>query len=113
MGCLPEDQGNIDLRLLNAALPGLGSGMARNRPKRDLVNDDSRREAMGHTDRLRKRRRWGTAVNDCRQTTSSAASPPTSDLLTEEVYRKQIRPVIQTGATAMDGVFGTPPPLER
>ncbi|WP_407837967.1 tyrosine-type recombinase/integrase [Streptomyces sp. DSM 116496] len=26
--------------------------------------------------------------------------------VTEEVYRKQIRPVIQTGATAMDGIFG-------
>ncbi|MBU3868208.1 hypothetical protein KN815_30415 [Streptomyces sp. 4503] len=77
------------------------------------MNDDSRREAMGHMDRLHKRRRQGTAVNDCRQTTSSAAPPPTSDLLTEEVYRKQIRPLIQTGATAMDGVFGTTPPLKR
>lgn len=27
--------------------------------------------------------------------------------VTEEVYRKQIRPVIQTGAVAMDGIFGT------
>lgn len=26
--------------------------------------------------------------------------------VTEEVYRKQIRPVIQTGAVVMDGVFG-------
>ena len=25
---------------------------------------------------------------------------------TEEVYRKQIRPVIQTGAVVMDGIFG-------
>lgn len=29
--------------------------------------------------------------------------------VTEEVYRKQIRPVIQTGAVAMDGIFGTDP----
>ncbi|MFJ8334509.1 tyrosine recombinase XerC [Streptomyces sp. NPDC094437] len=36
-----------------------------------------------------------------------------STAVTEEVYRKQIRPVIQTGATAMDGIFGTPPPPER
>ncbi|MFD9904536.1 tyrosine recombinase XerC [Streptomyces sp. NPDC059063] len=28
---------------------------------------------------------------------------------TETVYRKQIRPVIQTGATAMDGIFGPAP----
>lgn len=28
--------------------------------------------------------------------------------VTEEVYRKQIRPVIQTGAVAMDGIFGSP-----
>ncbi|MEV0445376.1 tyrosine-type recombinase/integrase [Streptomyces spectabilis] len=28
---------------------------------------------------------------------------------TETVYRKQIRPVIQTGATAMDGIFGPEP----
>ena len=27
--------------------------------------------------------------------------------VTERVYRKQLRPVIQTGATAMDLVFGT------
>jgi hypothetical protein len=26
----------------------------------------------------------------------------------EEVYPKQIRPVIQAGATLMDGIFGTP-----
>ncbi|MFB8025261.1 MULTISPECIES: tyrosine recombinase XerC [unclassified Streptomyces] len=36
-----------------------------------------------------------------------------STAVTEEVYRKQIRPVIQTGATAMDGIFGTPVPPER
>ncbi|MFD9880095.1 tyrosine recombinase XerC [Streptomyces alboflavus] len=36
-----------------------------------------------------------------------------STAVTEEVYRKQIRPVIQTGATAMDGIFGTPPPPKR
>lgn len=36
-----------------------------------------------------------------------------STAVTEEVYRKQIRPVIQTGATAMDGIFGTPAPPER
>ncbi len=36
-----------------------------------------------------------------------------STAVTEEVYRKQIRPVIQTGATAMDGIFGTPPPPRR
>ncbi|MCJ1678300.1 site-specific integrase [Streptomyces sp. APSN-46.1] len=29
--------------------------------------------------------------------------------VTEEVYRKQIRPVIQTGATAMDGIFKIDP----
>jgi site-specific recombinase XerD len=29
--------------------------------------------------------------------------------VTEEVYRKRIRPVIQTGAVAMDGIFGTDP----
>ncbi|UNO40710.1 site-specific integrase [Streptomyces sp. MST-110588] len=32
-----------------------------------------------------------------------------STAVTEEVYRKQIRPVIQTGATAMDGIFGALP----
>lgn len=32
-----------------------------------------------------------------------------STAVTEEVYRKQIRPVIQTGATAMDGIFGADP----
>ncbi|ANW19544.1 tyrosine-type recombinase/integrase [Streptomyces clavuligerus] len=36
-----------------------------------------------------------------------------STAVTEVVYRKQIRPVIQTGAVAMDGIFGTPPPPER
>ncbi|MGW5734809.1 MULTISPECIES: site-specific integrase [Streptomyces] len=30
-----------------------------------------------------------------------------STAVTEEVYRKQIRPVIQTGATAMDAIFGS------
>ncbi|GAA3268547.1 hypothetical protein GCM10010469_42440 [Streptomyces labedae] len=29
--------------------------------------------------------------------------------VTEEVYRKQIRPVIQTGAVVMDGIFGADP----
>lgn len=29
--------------------------------------------------------------------------------VTEEVYRKQIRPVIQTGAVVMDGIFGPDP----
>ena len=29
--------------------------------------------------------------------------------VTEEVYRKQIRPVIQTGAVAMDGIFKADP----
>jgi integrase len=29
--------------------------------------------------------------------------------VTEEVYRKQIRPVIQTEAVALDGIFGTDP----
>ncbi|MEU3253205.1 site-specific integrase [Streptomyces sp. NPDC006997] len=32
-----------------------------------------------------------------------------STAVTEEVYRKQIRPVIQSGATAMDGIFGAGP----
>lgn len=36
-----------------------------------------------------------------------------STAVTEEVYRKQIRPAIQTGATAMDGIFGTPAPPAR
>ncbi|MEO3972392.1 tyrosine-type recombinase/integrase [Streptomyces sp. CAU 1734] len=36
-----------------------------------------------------------------------------STAVTEEVCRKQIRPVIQTGAVAMDGIFGTPPPPKR
>ncbi|MFF3635776.1 hypothetical protein [Streptomyces sp. NPDC002250] len=27
--------------------------------------------------------------------------------VTKEVYRKQIRPVIQTGAVVMDGILGT------
>ncbi|MFI1014221.1 tyrosine recombinase XerC [Streptomyces sp. NPDC020965] len=36
-----------------------------------------------------------------------------STAVTEQVYRKQIRPVIQTGAVAMDGIFGTPPPPKR
>lgn len=32
--------------------------------------------------------------------------------VTEKVYRKQIRPAIQTGAVVMDGIFGaaSPPP---
>ncbi|WTX00745.1 hypothetical protein OG216_21795 [Streptomycetaceae bacterium NBC_01309] len=29
--------------------------------------------------------------------------------VTEEVYRHQTRPVIQTGAVAMDGIFGDDP----
>lgn len=29
--------------------------------------------------------------------------------VTEEVYRKQIRPVIQTGAVVMDGIFKRAP----
>ncbi|GGN06346.1 hypothetical protein GCM10011578_030430 [Streptomyces fuscichromogenes] len=29
--------------------------------------------------------------------------------VTDEVYRKQIRPVIQTGAVVMDGTFGADP----
>jgi hypothetical protein len=29
--------------------------------------------------------------------------------VTEEVYRKQIRPVIQTGAVVMDGIFKRDP----
>ena len=29
--------------------------------------------------------------------------------VTEEVYRKQIRPVIQTGAVLMDGILGADP----
>lgn len=29
--------------------------------------------------------------------------------MTEEVYRKQIPPVIQTGAVVMDGIFGAGP----
>ncbi|MET8974716.1 tyrosine-type recombinase/integrase [Streptomyces sp. NPDC004539] len=33
-----------------------------------------------------------------------------STAVTETVYRKQIRPVIQTGATAMDEIFGAPTP---
>lgn len=33
--------------------------------------------------------------------------------VTEKVYRKQIRPVIQTGAVAMDGIFGLPPAPKR
>ncbi|MGA5322238.1 site-specific integrase [Streptomyces seoulensis] len=36
-----------------------------------------------------------------------------STAVTEEVYRKQIRPVIQTGAVAMDGIFGTGPGPKR
>lgn len=32
-----------------------------------------------------------------------------STAVAEEVYRKQIRPVIQSGATAMDGIFGAGP----
>ncbi|WP_173864803.1 site-specific integrase [Streptomyces roseifaciens] len=36
-----------------------------------------------------------------------------STAVTEEVYRKQIRPVIQTGAVAMDGIFGTEPGMRR
>jgi hypothetical protein len=33
----------------------------------------------------------------------------TGTAVTEEVYRKQIRPVIQTGAVAMDGIFKAGP----
>ncbi|GGW62143.1 hypothetical protein GCM10010503_44230 [Streptomyces lucensis JCM 4490] len=29
--------------------------------------------------------------------------------VTEEVYRKQIRPVIRTGTVVMDGIFGADP----
>lgn len=29
--------------------------------------------------------------------------------VTEDVYRKQIRPVIQTGAVVMGGIFGAAP----
>ncbi|MFI5784846.1 hypothetical protein [Streptomyces sp. NPDC051640] len=36
-----------------------------------------------------------------------------STAVTEEVCRKQIRPVIQTGATAMDGIVCIPVPPER
>ncbi|GLF95987.1 tyrosine-type recombinase/integrase [Streptomyces yaizuensis] len=36
-----------------------------------------------------------------------------SPAVTEEVYRKQTRLVIQTGAVAMDGIFGTSPPPKR
>ena len=31
-----------------------------------------------------------------------------STVVTELVYRKQLRPVIQTGAVAMDGIFSGP-----
>ncbi|MWA15442.1 tyrosine-type recombinase/integrase [Streptomyces sp. BA2] len=31
-----------------------------------------------------------------------------SQVTTETVYRKQLRPVIQTGATVMDDIFGLP-----
>lgn len=34
-----------------------------------------------------------------------------STAVTELVYRKQIRPVIQVGAVAMDGIFGARPPM--
>ncbi|MCX4568183.1 hypothetical protein OOK48_17800 [Streptomyces viridodiastaticus] len=36
-------------------------------------------------------------------------APYSETAVTEEVYRKQIRPVIQTGAVAMDGIFGADP----
>ncbi len=40
-------------------------------------------------------------------TQRAGVGQPTVPAVTEEVYRKQIRPVIQTGAVAMDGIFGT------
>jgi hypothetical protein len=36
-------------------------------------------------------------------------SPQTPRELRHEVYRKQTRPVIQTGAVVMDGIFGADP----
>jgi len=36
-----------------------------------------------------------------------------STAVTELVYRKQIRPVLQTGAAAMDRIFGAPPGLSH
>jgi len=40
---------------------------------------------------------------------SPPASADQSTVVTELVYRKQIRPVLQTGATAMDRIFGPLP----
>jgi integrase len=31
-----------------------------------------------------------------------------STVVTELIYRKQLRPVVQTGAVVMDGIFGSP-----
>jgi len=36
-----------------------------------------------------------------------------SSRTTEVVYRKQLRPVLQTGATVMDGIFSTPVPEDQ
>jgi len=40
---------------------------------------------------------------------SPPASADQSTVVTELVYRKQIRPVLQTGATAIDRIFGPRP----
>lgn len=44
-------------------------------------------------------RPWRTAGGDL------ATRRPSGTAVTEEVYWKQIRPVTQTGAVAMDGIF--------
>lgn len=59
---------------------------------------------------------WPLATRE-RRTVSSSLPPSarswtvghSGTAVTEEVYRKQIRPVIQTGAVAMDGIFKADP----
>ncbi|MFE0135778.1 hypothetical protein ACFWY6_30030 [Streptomyces sp. NPDC059037] len=54
--------------------------------------------------------RMGRGAGSSRDGTLASRRNEADATVTEEVYRKQIRPVIQTGAIAMDGIFGTPTP---
>lgn len=53
------------------------------------------------------RRAFRQALKDAEGINADEWTPGTA--VTEEVYRKQIRPVIQTGAVVMDGIFKRAP----
>jgi hypothetical protein len=59
----------------------------------------------------RFKRNGGPAVPLVRRACHVRRYPPWSGecgtAVTEQVYRHQIRPVVQAGAVAMDGLFGT------